>query len=157
MKANGVAYLSTSGALAKIQAALEDKAPGARQGALSAITALCGVGASVEPYLVPLLPAVLNALADKVAPVRAAAVEAAEAVQGLLCPHSVAVVLPMLFEAMKAQKWQTNEGGCKILGALAENAPQQVGGGHDMLRLCVLCVVASAAVHIHGGCVCMHA
>jgi hypothetical protein len=36
-------------------------------------------------------------------------------VEALLCPHAVASVLPTLFEAMVAQKWQTNEGACKLL------------------------------------------
>jgi hypothetical protein len=32
-----------------------------------------------------------------------------------MCPHGVAAVLPTLFEAMLAQKWQTNEGACKMV------------------------------------------
>jgi hypothetical protein len=32
-----------------------------------------------------------------------------------MCPHGVSAVLPTLFEAMLAQKWQTNEGACKMV------------------------------------------
>jgi len=37
------------------------------------------------------------------------------ALEELMCPHGVAAVLPTLFEAMLAQKWQTNEGACRML------------------------------------------
>jgi hypothetical protein len=37
------------------------------------------------------------------------------ALEELMCPHGVAAVLPTLFEAMLAQKWQTNEGACKMV------------------------------------------
>ena len=40
---------------------------------------------------------------------------AQNALEELMCPHGVAAVLPTLFEAMLAQKWQTNEGACKTL------------------------------------------
>lgn len=43
-----------------------------------------------------------------------------------MCPHGVAAVLPTLFEGMLAQKWQTNEGACKMLQALATRCPGQV-------------------------------
>eukprot|EP00879_Flechtneria_rotunda_P031570 GHRR01034502.1.p1 GENE.GHRR01034502.1~~GHRR01034502.1.p1 ORF type:complete len:390 (-),score=132.98 GHRR01034502.1:54-1223(-) len=42
-----------------------------------------------------------------------------------MCPHGVAAVLPTLFEGMAAQKWQTNEGACRMLQAIAERCPSQ--------------------------------
>lgn len=127
VKGAGITSLSTSGALAKLTAALDDKDAGAREGALLAIAALAeSVGRPAEPYLMPLLAPVLNALADKATPVRAAAVRAQGALDALLNPHGIAAVLPMLFDAMLAQKWQTNEGACKLLSALADRAPRQV-------------------------------
>jgi elongation factor 3 len=74
----------------------------------------------------PLLGQVLSLLADKQAPVRAAAAAAQSALEGLMCPHGVAAVLPTLFEGMLAQKWQTNEGACRMLKAIAERCPSQV-------------------------------
>jgi elongation factor 3 len=127
VKAAGVATLTTSGALAKLQAGVEAKDAGEREGALLAVAAVAnGVGRAAEPYLIPLLGPVLAALADKAAPVRAAAQAAQAALEGLLCPHGIAAVLPTLFDAMLAQKWQTNEGACKMLSALADRAPRQV-------------------------------
>lgn len=127
VKAAGIASLTTSGALAKLQSGVEDKDAGVREGALLAIAAVATtVGRPAEPYLIPILGAVLGALADKAAPVRAAAAQAQQALEALLCPHGIAAVLPTLFEAMLAQKWQTNEGACKLLSALADRAPRQV-------------------------------
>jgi elongation factor 3 len=127
VKAAGITSLTTSGALAKLQAGLDSKDAAEREGALLAIAAVAtNVGRPAEPYLIPLLAPVLAALADKAAPVRAAATSAQAALEGLLCPHGIAAVLPTLFDAMLAQKWQTNEGACKMLSALADRAPRQV-------------------------------
>ncbi|KAI8465050.1 MAG: elongation factor EF-3 [Monoraphidium minutum] len=127
VKAAGISSLTNSGALAQLKAGAEDKDAGAREGALLAIAAVAdGVGRPAEPYLMPLLAAVLGALADKAAPVRAAAQKAQCSLEALLCPHGIGAVLPTLFEAMLAQKWQTNEGACKMLSALADRAPRQV-------------------------------
>lgn len=126
VKAAGPAGLSAN--LDKLRAALDDaKNPAAREGGLVAIRALCeGVGRPAEPYLVDFLPAMLALMADKVAPVRDAANAACTAFEALLCPHAVARVLPAIFDGMRAQKWQTNEGACNMLGALAGSAPAQV-------------------------------
>jgi elongation factor 3 len=127
VKAGGIASLTTSGALAKLQAGVEDKDAAVREGALLAAAAVAEeVGRPAEPYLIPLLGSVLGALADKAAPVRAAATKAQAALEGLLNPHGIAAVLPTLFDAMLAQKWQTNEGACKMLSALTDRAPRQV-------------------------------
>lgn len=127
-KTGGIAALVSAGALDAIKAALEDaKNANAREGGLLALAALCGaMGRPAEPYLMPLLGQVLALLADKQAPVRAAAAVAQSALETLMCPHGVAAVLPTLFEGMLAQKWQTNEGACKMLKAIAERCPSQV-------------------------------
>ena len=43
-----------------------------------------------------------------------------------MCPHGVAAVLPAVFEALLAQKWQTNEGACKLVQAIATRCPATV-------------------------------
>jgi hypothetical protein len=127
VKGAGVSSLLTSGALAAIKAALEDaKNANAREGALLAVASLAeSLGKPAEPYLMPLLANALAALADKQAPVRDAAAKAQEALANLLTPYGVSAVLPILFEGMLAQKWQTNEGACKLLASMADRAPSQ--------------------------------
>lgn len=53
-----------------------------------------------------------------------------------MCPHGVAAVLPTLFEAMLAQKWQTNEGACKSLQVccVCVCSGCAVGGGYGKLK-----------------------
>jgi hypothetical protein len=75
-----------------------------------------------------------------------------------VCPHGVASVLPTLFEAMLAQKWQTNEGACKMVqvcrhGSSAAGAAAAVGElargcSHGRLAHALLrCVDGAAPSH----------
>jgi len=127
VKAAGASSLVSSGALQAITDALNDaKNANAREGALLAVAALAeALGKPGEPYLMPLLANALALLADKQAPVREAAAKAQAALEQLLTPYGVAAVLPILFEGMVAQKWQTNEGACKLLASMADSAPRQ--------------------------------
>jgi elongation factor 3 len=127
VKSAGVTSLLTSGALAAITAGLNDaKNANAREGALLALAQLAEqVGKPAEPYLMPLLANALALLADKQVPVREAAAKAQVALENLLTPYGVSSVLPILFEGMVAQKWQTNEGACKLLASMADHAPSQ--------------------------------
>lgn len=125
----GFGVLQANGLLCKLRAEAEDKSNAdAREGALLAFTQLCqSVGRLCEPYVVPLLPLLLERLSDKALPVRAAADGAGLALMEVLCPHAVELVLPVLFEALADdKKWQTKEGSLKLLKALAKNAPRQV-------------------------------
>jgi hypothetical protein len=63
----------------------------------------------------------------QVAEVRQAAEEAAQAIAGGLSPHSLPVVLPMLFDAMDSKKlWQTKLGALGVLREMTQRAPRQV-------------------------------
>jgi elongation factor 3 len=48
------------------------------------------------------------------------------ALEELMCPHGVSAVLPAIFEALVAQKWQTNEGACNMIKAVATRCPANV-------------------------------
>lgn len=96
MGAAGFASLQANGLLTKLKAEAEDTGNAdAREAALLAFKQLCQcVGRQCEPYVVPLLPLLLERLADKAAPVRDAAAQAAKALVSILCPHAVELVLP---------------------------------------------------------------
>lgn len=105
----------------------EASSPAAREGALLAIRGLSGsVGKAAEPYIVPLLPFVLERLSDKAVPVRDAAWDAASTLASSLCPLAVPLVLPILYDAMGSKQWQTKEGALKLLKIFAGTAPAQV-------------------------------
>jgi elongation factor 3 len=94
--AAGFASLQANGLLTKLKAEAEDmNSAEGREAALLAFKQLCAsVGRPCEPYVVPLLPMMLERMADKAAPVREAAAQAANAVVAILCPHAVELVLP---------------------------------------------------------------
>lgn len=48
------------------------------------------------------------------------------ALEELMCPHGVSAVLPAIFEALVAHKWQTNEGACNMIKAVATRCPANV-------------------------------
>ncbi|KAK9830243.1 hypothetical protein WJX72_010523 [[Myrmecia] bisecta] len=129
IKAGGIGAFKAYDLLDQIQAAANDlKAPAAREAALATFTAIIqDVGRLAEPYMVPQLATILDRYGDKVAPVRAAAADAGIALMGLLCPHAVGVVLPILFAGMEQKRlWQTKVGALELLGTLTKTAPKQL-------------------------------
>jgi elongation factor 3 len=96
VRAAGFASLQANGLLCKLRAEADDmtNADG-REAALLAFKQLCtAAGRPCEPYVVPLLPLLLDRLSDKAAPVRDAASAAAHELVSVLCPHAVELVLP---------------------------------------------------------------
>lgn len=92
----GLSFLQSSGLLTALAGEVQDgeEAEG-REAALLGLKQLCGaVGRACEPYLVPLLPLLLEQLADKAPAVREAAGKAAQALAGALCPQAVKLGLP---------------------------------------------------------------
>lgn len=129
VKASGVAAIKASGVVDKLKAGIEDTAsPLAREGALVAFAQLATeLGISAEAFLVPMLPALLERAADKVAPVRAAAEAAAKALFAVINPYSTEDVLPALFDGMaQARNWQTKVLALNLLAGMAKTAPTQI-------------------------------
>jgi hypothetical protein len=126
--ASGFAALQAEGLVGKLRAAIEGADADAREAALLAVAQLpASAGRAAEPYLLPLVPLLLEKMADKSGPARDAAALAAVAVARSLCPHAAEMVLPVLFEGTDpAKKWQSREGALQMLAALAEAAPRQV-------------------------------
>ncbi|CAM9911023.1 unnamed protein product [Ectocarpus sp. 6 AP-2014] len=105
----------------------EGNAPPAREGALLAIHAICELaGPGGEPYVVALLPLVLQANGAQAAQVRAAAADAGAAVARTLNPHAVRVALPMITEAVANDTWRIKAGALEVMAVMAESSPQQV-------------------------------
>jgi elongation factor 3 len=129
IKSKGAPALKADGLIAKAQeAAANTTSPAVREVGLDAIAALAKeVGVAVEPYLVPVLPTILDKYADKAAPVREAAAKAGKAIVAIASPHSVKVILPYLFDAMEVKKvWQTKIGALQLLEAWTKSAPKEL-------------------------------
>lgn len=87
---------SSSGLLSLLAAEADDMGNAdAREAALLALKQLCqSAGRACQPYVVPLLPMMLERLADKSTDVRQAASGAGRAVVSVLSPPAVELVLP---------------------------------------------------------------
>ncbi|OLL24351.1 Elongation factor 3 [Neolecta irregularis DAH-3] len=102
----------------------------AREKALVAIGRIAShsVAPNVEPYLVSLLPSVLDKIGDKMIPVQNAAKGAAQAIGRAINPFAVKAVLPPILESIKtANKWQQKLATLHLLNDLVDHAPSQLG------------------------------
>jgi elongation factor 3 len=101
-----------------------------RQRALDAIKAIAqhsSVSPNVEPYLIALLPATLNACADKMTPVKNAAQAASEAIVNAANANAVKAVIPhIIYSLRNTQKWPEKMTDLACIEALCKSAPAQM-------------------------------
>jgi len=101
----------------------------ARQNGVEAIATIAKhgeVSATVEPYLIPLLPAVLAAVGDKMAAVKVAAQDAALSITKAVNANAVKLLIPCYIDSIRnAQKWPEKMTDLECIEALCESAPAQ--------------------------------
>ncbi|KAF9918597.1 translational elongation factor EF-1 alpha [Linnemannia zychae] len=83
-------------------------------------------GQAGEPYLIPLVPRVLDGYADKVVSVRDAADEASKAIMALPSRYAVKLLLPVLFDSIENGRWQSQCGSLQLLAGLSKSSPKQI-------------------------------
>ncbi|KFZ08449.1 hypothetical protein V501_05958 [Pseudogymnoascus sp. VKM F-4519 (FW-2642)] len=102
----------------------------ARERGLNAIQAIAEhsqIAASVEPYLIVLLPSVLAAVGDKTPAVKTAANAAALAIVKGVNANAVKALLPPIINSiLTAQKWQEKITGLTCIEALVETSASQL-------------------------------
>lgn len=81
-------------------------------------------GQAGEPYLIPLVPKVLDGYADKVASVRETAKEASKAIMALPSRYAVKLLLPVLFDSIENGRWQSQCGSLQLLAGLSKTSPK---------------------------------
>ena len=119
------------GLAAAIEKGLADKKnPIAREGACELLSILVeqGIGNAVEPFFFEKLMKLMvsETFADKVAPVRVAAVDAVKAIITAATSWATLIFLPILLEQIKtAGKWQVKTGCLEIMDLLVTRAPDQ--------------------------------
>ncbi|KAG0381246.1 hypothetical protein BGX24_000017 [Mortierella sp. AD032] len=128
---DGLINLKTHNILTNLQTESTNKKSGlAREGALIGICALAEeIKEPSVPFLLPMLPTILDLYADKGPVVQDAAARAAEAIMAIMPSQAAPIVLPILFQSITGmgKKWQTKVGALQLLADLSNASPIQVG------------------------------
>ena len=98
-----------------------------RQGAMFAFETFSTVlGRLFEPYILRVLPLLLNLFGDATPDVREATVDAARVIMGNLSGYGVKTILPSLLSGLEEKQWRTKKGSIELLGMMAYCAPRQL-------------------------------
>ena len=121
----GIVAFEASGLADSIKTQMASPVAATANSALTLCKDLCeGVDQWIEPYVIGMLPSILDNLA--VPKTADAAKAAGDAILHKMCPHSMKMVKELLYESMGAMKWQTKKGALVLLGALAHHHPKVV-------------------------------
>lgn len=128
IKGRGISALKDYRVMSTLRGAVENKKePNARQGALFAYELLSLIlGRLFEPYVIQILPLLLQSFGDSVIDVREACSDAAKVCFSSLSSYGVKVILPDLLEGLDEPAWRSKKGACETLGAMAYLAPHQL-------------------------------
>ncbi|KAF9929714.1 hypothetical protein FBU30_001282 [Linnemannia zychae] len=128
---DGLINLKTHNILSNLLTESTNKKSGlAREGALIGICAFADeIKEPSIPFLLPMLPTILDLYADKGPVVQDAAARAAEAIMAQMPSQATPIVLPIILQNITGmgKKWQTKVGALQLLTDLSNASPIQVG------------------------------
>lgn len=124
----GISALREHRIMSTLRSALENKKDqNQRQGALMAYELMSSIlGRMFEPYIIQIVPQLLNGFGDSAADVREACLDTAKTCFSGLTSYGVKTVLPTLLEGLDESQWRSKKGACDLLGAMAYLDPQQL-------------------------------
>jgi elongation factor 3 len=122
INAAGVLAFEASGLAEELKTNMQSTVAATAIEALDNVKALCeGVDQWIEPYMLDLLPAIMDNLA--LPKTHDAAMAAGNAILHKSNAHSIRVITNLLYESFTSMKWQTKKGGLVLLGALGTHHP----------------------------------
>jgi len=115
----------------KLTDMLTSDSTNSRHGSLLAFAAIAkGEGDKLEPFMAPLLPAILELTADKQKVVKDQAVATSDVFLSIMSPYGVKAVLGHLFimatTGGKSSKWEVQVASLNLMGKVCAFAPVQV-------------------------------
>ena len=128
IKTLGLNMLESQGIVDALVKSVTNKKSGLeREGGLLGFAGIIEkIGKPCEPYLLPVLPTLMEGYADKGAPVKEAADYAVTQLLSLCDPIGVPVVLPFLYDCLRG-KWQAKVAALKHISTFATKSPTEIG------------------------------
>ncbi|KAI0757516.1 ARM repeat-containing protein [Daedaleopsis nitida] len=128
VKGLGISAIKQYNIIERLRAATEDKKRfEPRQGAMFAFeTFTSTLGRLFEPYVMHILPLLLNSFGDGTADVREATQDTARVIMANMSGYGLKTVLPSLLEGLDEKQWRTKKGSIELLGMMAYCAPKQL-------------------------------
>ncbi|KAL7064641.1 hypothetical protein AAHC03_05229 [Spirometra sp. Aus1] len=124
----GLVALKQYSIVDKLMAGLSDKSPKHRESSLFAFERLSlGLGKLFEPYVVRLIPGLLDCFGDANTDVREAAAVTSQAVMSKLSAHGIKLILPILLKVIDEDSaWRTKCQAVNVLATMTNCAPKQL-------------------------------
>lgn len=128
IKGLGIAAIKEFNIIDRLRAATEDKKRfEPRQGAMFAFETLSiTLGRLFEPYVIHILPVLLNSFGDATSDVREATHDAARVIMANMSGYGVKNILPELLSGLDEKQWRTKKGSIELVGMIAYCAPKQL-------------------------------
>uniref|UniRef100_A0A7S2RDU6 TOG domain-containing protein n=1 Tax=Mucochytrium quahogii TaxID=96639 RepID=A0A7S2RDU6_9STRA len=127
VKGLGITVLKKNKVVARLETGCKSDRVESRQGSLFVLESLCtSLGMLFEPYIIGILPALLQCFADSKKVVRVAASDASRAIMARLSGHGVKLIMPSLLKAIEDPAWRTKQAAIRMLGSMAFCARKQL-------------------------------
>lgn len=127
VKGSGIASLKKFEVVNQLEEACSMGSSTEKEGALFAIELLSSrLGLLFEPYVIVLLPSLLQSFSDGSVHVRKAANSSIGLVMSKLSGHGVKLLMPAVLTALESEDWRTKQASIHMLGTMSHCAPKQL-------------------------------
>jgi hypothetical protein len=127
IKGSGIAALKKFDVVKQLEDACTTGTSNTKEGALFAIELLSShLGLLFEPYVIILLPALLQSFSDNSVHVRAAAQTTVATIMNKLSGHGVKLILPSVLAGLENDEWRAAVASISLLGSMSNLAPKQL-------------------------------